>query len=320
MIYGLSLLIGITGATDIYAIGEAITAGTDQPLIFTLSVLMIIAGFGFKVAIVPFHFWAPDVYEGAPTAVAGFLAVASKLAAFALMIRFFTVSLSTETSPGIWEALAGTNWNVLIAVTAILAMVIGNLTALRQNNIKRMLAYSSIAHAGYILMGLVVMTSEGVAGIMIYAFIYLFMNLGAFLVVILVHNSLGTENISDYKGLGQRAPFLSICMTIFLVALTGFPPTAGFIAKIYIFGAAINAGWFWLVLIAGLTTIISLFYYMRVVRNMFLYEPEGESSKIVLDKGSGALLLLLVIPTPLFGVYFSPIIEFARSSIAIFGF
>ncbi len=320
MIYGLSLLIGITGATDIYAIGEAISAGAAQPLILTLSVLMIIAGLGFKVAIVPFHFWAPDVYEGAPAAVAAFLAVASKLAAFALMIRFFTVSMSTQTAPGVWEAMAGTHWNMLLAVTAVLAMVIGNLTALRQNNIKRMLAYSSIAHAGYIIMGLVVMTSEGMAGIMIYALIYLFMNLGAFLVVILVQNELGTENISDYKGLGHRAPFLSISMTIFLVALTGFPPTAGFIAKIYIFGAAIHAGWIWLVLIAGLTTVISLFYYMRVVRNMFLYKPEGDTARMTLDKSSGVLLLLLIIPTLLFGVYFTPVIEFARNSIAMFGF
>lgn len=322
LIYGMSLLIGITGATDIYGINEALAGGLDQSLILSLSILMIIVGLGFKIAVVPFHFWAPDVYEGAPITITSFLSVASKIAAFAMTIRFFRVSffeLNGAESVGLWSMLNGMNWNVMLAVLASLAMIVGNFTALRQDNIKRMLAYSSIAHAGYILMGLVIMTNEGLSAIMIYLFIYLFMNLGAFYVAMLFSNKLETESIEAYKGLGHRAPMMGVAMTIFLVALTGFPPTAGFVAKLYIFGAAISAGWYLLVFIAGITTVISLFYYIRVVRNMFLYKPEDGAEKLQFDLSSKIILFFLLIPTLLFGIYFTPIFEVARYSIKMFG-
>ncbi|MEX0648983.1 MAG: NADH-quinone oxidoreductase subunit N [Balneolaceae bacterium] len=321
-IYGISLLIGITGEMDIYGINAVLVSGIDQPLILSISVLMIIVGLGFKLAIVPFHFWAPDVYEGAPITIAAFLAVASKFAAFAMLIRFFTVSFMGAGGIGelgVWQTLEGMNWNLVLAVTAALAMIVGNLTALRQDNIKRMLAYSSIAHAGYILMGLVVLTNEGTAAILIYTFMYLFMNLGAFYVAMLFSNQLKTESIEEYKGLGYRAPFVSVSLTVFLVALTGFPPTAGFIAKLYIFGSAVSAGWFWLVTIAGITTVISLFYYIRVVRNMFLYRPDKAVLPLQFDLASRLILLFLLVPTLLLGIYFTPVIEFARHSIKMFG-
>lgn len=322
MLYGLSLLIGATGATDIYAVNSALQAGVGQPLILNISIVMILVGLGFKIAIVPFHFWAPDVYEGAPMTITTLLAVASKVAAFAIMIRFFKVSFTENTGltdNGLWTIFEGLNWNILLAVMAALAMVLGNLTALRQDNIKRMLAYSSIAHAGYLLMGLVILTEQGISTILIYLFIYLFMTLGAFYVAMLFSNKLNTESIDAYKGVGRRAPLEGIAMTIFLVSLTGLPPTGGFIAKLYIFGAAISAGWIWLVSIAGIMTVVSLFYYIRVVRNLFFFEPLPGEVKLIFSSNSKIILLILLIPTLLLGIYFSPLIKFAGNSIQMFG-
>lgn len=322
MLYGLSLLFGITGSINIHDINEVLLAGTVQPMILNVSILMITVGLGFKIAVVPFHFWAPDVYEGAPVTIAAFLAVASKIAAFGLLIRFFKVSFmdsSGISETGTWSVIEGINWPIILAVLSALAMVVGNLTALRQDNIKRLLAYSSIAHAGYILMGLVILSEEGITSMMIYLLIYLFMNLGAFYVVLLVSNQVGTESIKEYKGLGRRAPFLAVAMTIFLIALTGFPPTAGFIAKLYIFGATVHAGLYWLVFIAGLTTIVSLFYYVRIVRNIYFHAPEVGAEPLKLSTGTYVTLLFLLIPVLLFGIYFTPLIEFARNSIIMFG-
>jgi NADH-quinone oxidoreductase subunit N len=322
MLYGISLLVGVTGAVDIYQLNSALTAGVGESFILNISILMIVVGMGFKIAIVPFHFWAPDAYEGAPITIAAFLAVASKIAAFGLLIRFFSVSFIDSagiTATGRWQIVEGIHWDILLGGMAALAMIVGNLTALRQDNIKRMLAYSSIAHAGYILMGLVILGSEGLTSILIYLFIYLFMNLGGFYVAMLFSNKLKTESIEKYKGLGFRAPLESVALTIFLVSLTGLPPTGGFVAKLYIFGAAISGGWIWLVTIAGITTVISLFYYIRVVRNMFFYEAEKEALNLNFDRSSRIILLMLLVPTLLLGIYFEPLIEFARSSITMFG-
>ncbi|TVR16844.1 MAG: NADH-quinone oxidoreductase subunit N [Balneolaceae bacterium] len=323
MLYGISLLIGVTAATDIYAINDAISAGVEQTMMLNISVLMILVGLGFKIAVVPFHFWAPDVYEGAPITIAALLAVASKIAAFAMLIRLFSVSFidaSGLSATGTWSSVEGIHWNLLLGGMAALTMIVGNLTALRQDNIKRMLAYSSIAHAGYILIGLVIMSSEGLTSIMIYLFIYLFMNLGAFYVAMLFMNKAGTESIEEYKGLGHRAPLAGVALTIFLVSLTGLPPTGGFVAKLYIFGAAISAGWIWLVAVAGITTIISLFYYIRVVRNMYFFKPDEDAGRIEFDTLSKAILIALLVPVLLTGLYFQPVLEFARNSMLMFGF
>lgn len=323
MLYGLTLLIGITSATDIYSVNASLIQGVDQTLLLNLSILLIIVGFGFKIAIVPFHFWAPDVYEGTSFPVAALLAVASKTAAFGMLIRFFTVSFidSAGISPdGSWTIVSGLHWELLLGVMAALAMILGNLTALKQDNIKRMLAYSSIAHAGYLLMGFVILTSEGVATIMMYLFIYLFMNLGAFYVALLFANKTGIESIEEYKGLGIRAPLAGVSLTIFLVSLTGLPPTAGFVAKLYIFGAAVNAGWIWLVAIAGITTVISLFYYIRVVRNMFFYQPKPDLKPIYFNGFTKTILYALLVPTLALGIYFSPLLTAVRDSISMIGF
>ncbi|MFP8487846.1 NADH-quinone oxidoreductase subunit N [Gracilimonas sp. Q87] len=322
MLYGLSLLIGLTGGTDIFVVNEALSAGVSNPLILNISILMILVGMGFKIAVVPFHFWAPDVYEGAPISIAAILAVASKIAAFGLLLRFFTVSFSDPNGmlgEGIWQMIEGVQWTWIVSTMAALAMIVGNLTALKQDNIKRMLAYSSIAHAGYLLMGVVMLAEEGIASIMIYLFIYIFMNLGAFYVAMLFSNKLETESIEQYKGLGFRAPLESVGMTIFLIALTGIPPTGGFVAKLYIFGAAVSGGWFWLVAIAGITTVISLFYYIRVVRNLFFYRPSKETSPISFSIGAKVFLFVLLIPTILLGIYFEPLLSFAKESVQMFG-
>ena len=322
MIYGISLLVGLTATTDLYSMASVLGSGmlADSALLLNLSVLMILVGMGFKIAVVPFHFWAPDVYEGAPFPVASVLAVGSKIAAFGLLIRFFLVAFSVELSPGAWMPVAGVRWDLLLGVMAALAMLVGNLTALRQENIKRMLAYSSIAHAGYLLMGLVVLTGEGLTALMFYLFVYLFMNLGAFYVAMLFSDKAGVDTIAEYKGLGHRAPLQGVALTLFLVSLTGLPPTGGFVAKLFLFGSAISAGWIWLVVVAGIATIISLFYYIRVVRVMYFEQPEEGAGRLEFSTDTRIVLLFLLIPTLMFGVYFSPLMELARSAAVLIGF
>ncbi len=323
LIYGVSILYGITGATDVYGINAALQTGDFSPLALLTAGILIIAGFGYKVTVAPFHFWSPDVYEGAPITITAFLAVASKAAGFAMMIRFFKVSfIDAEllTAAGVWDIIAGFQWNIILAVMAVLTMTLGNLVAIWQNNIKRLLAYSSIAHAGYILMGLVVLTDQGIASIMLYFVMYLFMNFGAFYIAMLISNKLNTEDIEDYKGLGYRAPLVCVAMAVFLISLTGIPPTAGFIAKFYLFAAVISAGWYGLVLIAAINTVVSLFYYVRIFRNMFLVEPQGDTTPVTFSFSSKLLVFALLIPTLLFGIYFKHIVDFAQSSVKMFGF
>ncbi len=322
LIYGISLLVGITGAVDIYGVREALQSGVEQTAALNIAVIMIIVGFSYKITAVPFHFWAPDVYQGAPVTITTFLATASKVAGFAMMIRFFRISFMDSGAlgaAGLEVLTAFLPWNMILAILAALTMLAANLMALWQENIKRLLAYSRIAHAGFILMGLALVTDEGISAMMIYLAIYLFMNMGAFYVVMLVANKLDTELIADYQGLGHRSPFLGVSMAIFLVALAGFPPTAGFIAKVYIFGATINAGMIWLVAVAGLATVISLFYYVRVIRNMFLVEPDESDGPVSFDSASIVILVLLLIPVLLLGVYFSPIVTWAKNAVIMFG-
>jgi NADH-quinone oxidoreductase subunit N len=198
-------------------------------------------------------------------------------------------------------------------------MTLGNLVAVWQNNLKRLLAYSSIAHAGYMLMGVVVLSDKGLAAVLIYFVVYLFMNLGAFLIVMMVANKTGSEDIDAYKGLGYRSPLIGVSMVIFFISLTGLPPTAGFIGKLYLFAALLDARWIWLAIVGAINSVISLYYYVRVLRNMFLRDPEGSSEPIVFSKPQLALVLLLVVPTILFGLYFSPIVDFANASVIMFG-
>ncbi|MGE5753304.1 MAG: NADH-quinone oxidoreductase subunit N [Deltaproteobacteria bacterium] len=319
MIYGFSLLYGLTGTTQIGEIGRALAAGkTALPLY--LSAVMVTVGFGYKIAAVPFHMWSPDVYEGAPIPVTAFLSVGPKAAGFAVLVRFFyTVFASPDGAGGPWTLSSSVDWTLLFAVLSAATMTVGNLVAVSQKNVKRLLAYSSIAHAGYMLMGFVLLTPAGIQAILFYLVVYLFMNLGAFYVVILVANGTRSENISDYAGLGSRAPFAAVSLAIFLFALTGIPPFSGFIGKVYLFAEVINRGVYWLAVVAALNSVVSLYYYARIVKVMFLEDPV-EKAELAVPVFPRALLCLLAVPTLLLGIYWEPVIRVAANSVKLLAF
>jgi NADH-quinone oxidoreductase subunit N len=328
MLYGMSLLYGMTGSMDLLRIRQMLTlsiyshAITGWSLAALLaSTVMILAGFGYKISAVPFHFWTPDVYEGAPITITAYLAVASKAAGFAVLIRFFYVAFS-QTMPGlaVWNPLPGVEWNTVVAALSVLTMTIGNLVAVWQDNLKRMLAYSSIAHAGYMLMGIVVMSSNGVAAVLFYLLMYFVMNLGAFYAVMLIADRIGSEHIDDYRGLGKRAPVVGVALSIFLISLTGLPPTAGFVGKLFLFSAVLDSPAFiWLAIVGVVNSVISLYYYARVLRNMYLREaPEGARDPIAFSKPAIAGLILFVIPNIVFCLYFQPLLRFAQQSASLF--
>jgi NADH-quinone oxidoreductase subunit N len=221
MIYGISIIFGLTGSLNLYEINTFLANNDVNLWALLIPTLMIIAGIGYKISAVPFHFWTPDVYEGAPVTITALLSVASKAAGFAMLIRFVKIGFIDSAAGGEYWTTLHLDWQHIIALLSVLTMTLGNLVALWQTNVKRLLAYSSIAHAGYMLMGLVVMNDAGVAAILIYFFMYLFMNLGAFYFVLLIANKTGSENIEDYQGLGYKAPRISVCMVIFLISLTG---------------------------------------------------------------------------------------------------
>ncbi len=265
-LYGIALIYGGAGTTSIPAIAEKITAESTSPLLLA-GMFLLVVGFGFKVAIVPFHQWAPDVYEGAPTTIAAFISAGPKAAGFAAFLRIFMEALPN---------LQG-EWSGVLILLAMLTMTVGNVIAIAQTNIKRMLAYSSIAHAGYVLIGLAAANNDGISSAMLYLLIYCVMNIGAFGAIILAKTEDGESlMISDYAGLGNRKPLLAIFMSVMLLSLAGFPPTAGFVGKFYIFKAAVGAGHIWLVIIGAVNTAISAFYYLRVVVTMYMREPEEE--------------------------------------------
>ena len=327
MLYGISLVYGLTGSLEIYAVNRALPhilgQGGAGAFVLLIAGILMFAGFGYKISAVPFHFWAPDVYEGAPITVTAFLAVASKAGGFAMLIRFLKVTF-VDTSvvalpAGMWATLHGFDWYAIIAALSVLTMTVGNLVAIWQNNLKRLLAYSSIAHAGYMLAGIVVLSNEGIAAIMVYFVVYLFMNLGAFYVVMLIANKTGSEDIEDYKGLGARAPFLAVALAVFLVSLTGLPPTAGFIGKLYLFAALINNGWVWLAIVGALNSVIALYYYVRVFRNMFLRSGDHPAAPLSFSILQTGTVLCLLIPTLLLGLYFGPLVELAQASVKMFG-
>ena len=318
MIYGFSLLFGLTGTTQIAEIGRSLALG-KAALPLYLAAVMVTVGFGYKIAAVPFHMWSPDVYEGAPIPVTAFLSVGPKAAGFAVLVRFFyTVFASPDAVAG-WRLSSAVDWTFLFAVLSAATMTVGNLVAIGQRNVKRLLAYSSIAHAGYMLMGFVLLTPAGLKAILFYLVVYLFMNLGAFYVVILVANGTRSEQIADYSGLGSRAPFAAVCLAIFLFALTGIPPFSGFIGKVYLFAEVIHRGIYWLVLVAAINSAISLYYYARIVKVMFL-EDAKESAELPLPAFPKAVLFLLVLPTLVLGVYWEPVSRVAANSVKLLAY
>ncbi len=322
MLYGISIIYGLTGSLNIFTINSVLAQGyASSPAVLIAGILLLV-GFGYKISAVPFHFWTPDVYEGSPTTITAFLSVASKAAGFGMLMRAFKVvfiDAGVVGAPGAWTLLGGIDAQSILIVLSILTMTLGNLVALWQDNVKRLLAYSSIAHAGYMLLGLVVLGSDGYYATLIYFVVYMFMNLGAFYVVILVSNKIGNETMESYKGLGARAPFLGVAMAVFLVSLTGLPPMAGFTGKFYIFLALINAKMVALAIVGAMNSVISLYYYARVFRNMFLRESTTGTTEIPVSVFAQTLLLLLVLPTIFLGLYWGPLVQFAQYSVAMFG-
>ena len=303
LLYGMTLLYGSTGTTKLAGIAEALSHSDvlSQPILM-MGVVLLIAGFGFKVASVPFHMWTPDVYQGAPTPVTAFMAVGPKAAAFAAFFRVFTTAMP-ELAP---------TWEVLLSIVAVATMFVGNLGAIMQTNIKRLLAYSSISHAGYILIAIIAQGSLATSALLFYMLSYTFMTFGAFSIIIILGRN-GKENLEleDYSGLGFQAPLLGLAMSIFLLSLGGLPPLAGFVAKFYIFQAALNEGYVILVVLAVLNSAISLYYYLKVIVFMYMKEPKGEL-KISLTPITLLVIIIGVLGTIQLGLFPGPVISLAH--------
>jgi NADH-quinone oxidoreductase subunit N len=291
LLYGISLLFGLAGSTRLSVIADAIAAqGTGNPIL-ALALVLLAVGFGFKLAVVPFHMWTPDVYQGAPTSVTAFMAVASKAASFGAFLRVFVEGLGGVSA----------DWSILFTLICLVTLALGNLVAIVQTDIKRMLAYSSIAHAGYALIGVVVAgthtgaaASAGLASVLLYIAIYSFMTLGAFaLVGMLRKEGQESDEIDDFAGLAKREPLAAGFMLMFLVSLAGIPPTAGFIGKFYVFMAAVNAGMTWLAVVAVIFAAISAFYYLRIVMVMYMREADGPAASHSRLETSPALSFVL---------------------------
>ncbi len=326
MLYGMSWIFGLTQSLYLHEIAhrvaELTVAKGKVPEVVFVGVICMMAGFGYKISAAPFHMWTPDVYEGAPTPVTAFLSVGPKAAGFAVLIRFFADALGAtgSTTGAALSASIETPWPVIAGCLAMATMTIGNLSALGQDNVKRMLAYSSVAHAGYMLLGFSVFSEAGVASIVFYVVTYCFMNLGAFLVVMAVaEQTNGDETIGAFRGLGRRAPIQAAAMAIFMVSLTGLPPMAGFIGKFYLFAALLKAGgpWNWVVAVVGvLNSVVSLFYYARVLRAMYLEKGERTDPTIV-RRIFGATSVALAVPTLLLGIYWAPVYDFVSRSLTM---
>jgi NADH-quinone oxidoreductase subunit N len=304
LLYGISLVYGIFGSTRFsdMALGTTIFAasGAAVPALI-IGIIMMTAGFAFKAAAAPFHMWAPDVYHGAPTPVTAFLSAGSKAAGFALLVRV----LAGPFGAAAWE------WTPLILALSLLSIVVGNLAALQQTNIKRLLAYSGISHAGYLLLGLAAGGLGGISALLLYLFLYVFTNIGAFMVVTAVGAATGSDEISAYAGLSRRSPLLAFAMLICLLSLGGIPALAGFVGKWFIFLAAIDAGYYGMVTVAVLAAVMSLYYYLMVARQMYILDP-ADRTPIPVGGALAVGLVVAVVATIGIGVYFPPFLEFAQ--------
>ena len=296
LLYGFSLIYGFAGGTSLYALSahfrhfDLLAAGVT---------FLVLAGLAFKVSLFPFHFWAPDVYEGAPTPVAGFLSTASKAAGFAVILRLLSAVFPVISA----------DWSLILAVLATLTMTVGNLIALAQKNVKRLLAYSSIAHAGYAMIGIVAFTQLGFASTVFYLIAYLLTNLLAFGIVAIVGRAAGSEDMSAYNGLSRRNPALGLAMLVAFMSLAGMPPFGGFVAKVFVFLAAVNSGWVWLAVVGVLNSIVGLYYYLNVLKYIYLYRTEGQDEDrhpLPVSRPVAIGLVILVVGIILIGTIFGP--------------
>ena len=301
MLYGFSLLYGFTGDTNLYSLAVAMRAGSLSPWLIAAMAVLVLVGFAFKISAVPFHFWSPDVYEGAPTPITAFISTASKAAGFAVLVRFMLA---------VFPAIE-LQWTWILAVMATATMTIGNLLALPQKNIKRLLAYSSVAHAGYAMIGLVALSTFGTASIVFYLAAYVVTNLAAFAVVILFARTAGSEEIEDYAGLSRRSPGLGLALMVALLSLGGMPPLAGFVAKVYVFAAAVESGWVWLAFVGVLNAIVGLYYYLTILKVVYLYRSEQDDVPISVPRVYGIGLGLCILGIIVIGSLSAPWLEWA---------
>ena len=308
LLFGISLVYGLSGTTHLESLAQhlssLIRAGGLDPA-WILAMILLLVGFGFKIAAVPFHMWTPDVYEGAPTPIAAFLSVGSKAASFAVFLRVFLSALG-----GMEES-----WRVLLILLSVLTIFLGNIVAIVQTNIKRMLAYSSIAHAGYAMIGLLVGTHLGVISLMLYMLVYAFMNLGAFGVVTLLRKGgLEGDEITDFAGLAKRNRIAAFAMLIFMFSLAGLPPTAGFVGKFYVFMAAVQADLVWLAVLAVIGSALSAYFYLKVVMVMYMKEPDGEVE--IFPAGAAAVALTVTaVAVLLLGIFPGPVLEVTQQAV-----
>lgn len=312
MLYGMSLVYGVTGATNLYVIGDVLTGRPIdgvEPLLL-LAAVLIVVGFAFKTSIVPYHFWAPDVYEGAPTPFTGFLSTASKAAGFAVFLRVFLSGALGPVVQGGW-------WAMLISM-CVITMLLGNFVAIYQTNIKRLLAYSSIAQAGYALIGLVTLTQDGSGATLFYLLMYVFTNIAAFGVIILVSNATGSDEIKDLNGLNRRSPFLALVMLFAILSLGGIPPTAGFFGKFFLFKAAIDAGLWMLAAVGILMAFVGLYYYLNIIKVMYLYRSEQDDTAIPVSRAAQVALVIAVAFIIYLGVSAGSAFELTREAAAAF--
>jgi NADH-quinone oxidoreductase subunit N len=303
-LYGIALMYGATGTTNLARIvaGKNLQSGS---LLWYAGGALLLVGFSFKISVVPFHMWTPDVYQGSPTPVTAFMAVGAKAAGFAALMRVLLYALGGMK----------TTWAWAFAILALLTMTLGNLAALRQTSVKRMLAYSSIAHAGYMLVGLTAGTQRGVAAVLFYLLSYAFMNIGAFAVLVaLEHGGEQDVSLDEMVGLSRRKPLLAAAMAVFMLSLAGIPPLVGFMGKLYVFSAAVDAGWVWLAVLAMLNSVISAYYYLRVVVNMYMHEAEEETAPSRAPWTVSLALWLTALGTIIIGIVPGPVIVLAQQS------
>lgn len=306
LLYGLSILYGVAGSTVYSDVLKAVTADNLQP--FTvIGLVFLLAGFGFKISMVPFHMWSPDIYEGAPTPVTAFLAVGSKAAGLAAFMRMFMIVLPATRDI----------WMTLIVALCALTIVLGNFVAIPQTNIKRMLAYSSIAHAGYLLMGIVAFTSLGIGAILYYVMLYVFANTGAFAAATAFSNLTGSDEIKDYTGMWKRSPLIAAVMLLCLLSLAGIPPLAGFFGKFYLFTSIIDQGYIWLAFLGIGMSMVSVYYYLIVVKVMFLGEPV-EDTPIPVSLGTKTVLAIAALGSLFLGIYQAPLTDFVTKIAQVF--
>lgn len=296
LLYGLSLVYGFGGSTNLYELSRQF----QSPTSFSFGVLaLVLVGLGFKLSLVPFHFWAPDTYQGSPSAIAGFLSTASKAAGFAVLLRLFLTTFDSTML----------QWQSLLAVLAVLSMTLGNLVALAQKDLKRLLAYSSISHAGYALIGVIAASKIGVTSAVFYMLAYILTNLAAFGIIVAVERVVGSSDVRAYDGLSRRSPYLALAMLAAFLSLSGMPPFGGFVAKFLAFFAAVQAGWTWLVVVGVINSIIGVYYYLTVMKYVYLYRLPGEDEEahpIPVSRPYVVAITVLTIGVILTGTYFAP--------------